>query len=305
MNTSIVALDSVEVCLDLEFKPFKLEDISSLYEFLNRYPHRSCDYSIGGIYLWIDLFKYRYAMVDDTLFIMGYDRDVPFFYRPIGALPEEESYEMIYSYCREHDIFPRILADEFVDAETQVDELPKSRYKREWMEYVYPIDKFIGFPGKKMEKKRNHLNYFLNHYQDFKIVPLSEKYFDQVSNFTAGFEAEHDASDSLIYESDEALLAIKDFSKYPFIGFAIKIGDKIEGYTYGEVVGDTLFAHVEKGNYEIRGIYQALASFLCKYAKNKYPELKYVNREDDAGSEHLRQSKMSYHPCGYVLKRWE
>ncbi len=304
MKTS-VALDSVEICQSLEFKPFNLNDISFLYEFFNRYPSRSCDYSIGGIYLWLDLFKYKYAFYADTLFLMGYDGGIPFFYRPVGVLSKEDGYDLIIDYCHTNHMFPRIISEQCVDADIDIEGLSDCDYKREWMEYVYPIEKFIGFPGRKMEKKRNHLNYFVNNYQNFKIIPLSEKYFELIKEFTDGFEDSHIANKSLIYETNEALNAIKEFSKYPFIGFAIKIGDKIAGYTYGEVIGDTLFAHVEKGDCQIRGIYQALSSFLCKYAKSKFPELKYVNREDDMGLDYLRQSKMSYHPSCFILKRCE
>lgn len=303
MRTS-VALNSVEVCQSLEFKSFNLEDIPFLYEFFRRYPTRSCDYSIGGIYLWIDLFKYKYAYYSDTLFIMGYNIEDPFFYKPIGALSTDEGYETILEYCRDNNIFPRIISAESVSADLDINKLNPRDYKREWMEYVYPIEKFIGFPGKKMEKKRNHLNYFLNNFKDFKIIPLAEDYYDWIKRFTREFEDLHTSDKTFTYETNEALNVIKNFSRFPFFGFAIKIGDSIVGYTYGEVIGDTLFAHVEKGDFKVRGIYQALASFLCKYAKNKYPGLKYVNREDDMGYEYLRQSKMSYHPSGYILKRY-
>lgn len=289
----------------LYFKPLSLTDIPRINSILSKYPSHSCDYSIGGIFMWIDYFDYQYAIYDDTLFLMGKDQEYPFFYRPIGRLPKSESYEIILDYCKENGIFPRIISDQMMLVDDITDELNSTRYRKEWMEYLYDIDKFIGFPGKKMEKKRNHYNYFLNHYPDFKIAPISEKNFDVLKKFTESFEIQHGGDRTFDYESKQTLDVLQNFNKYPFIGLAIKIGDKIEGYTFGEIIGDTLFAHVEKGNSEIRGIYQILASSLCKAAKTRFPDLKYVNREEDMGYEALAKSKMSYHPSAFVLKHHE
>ncbi len=70
----------------------------------------------------------------------------------------------------------------------------------------------------------------------------------------------------------------------------------------GEITGDTLIVHIEKGDIDYRGVYQALCSNYCSMEKRRHPELIYVNREDDSGNENLRKSKISYYPCGMVKK---
>lgn len=304
MKTAI-ALEQEILEKELQFKPLSTTDIPEINSIIHKYPSQSCDYSIGGIFMWIEYFDYKYAIYDDTLFLMGKDHEYPFFYRPIGRLPKSESYEIILNYCKTNGIYPRIISSQMIQASDVTDEFISHQFRRDWMEYIYDIDKFIGFPGKSMEKKRNHYNYFINHYKDFKVIPISESNYDLLKKYTESFEVHHGGDETFEYESQQTLSVLKNFNSYPFIGLAIKIEDRIEGYTFGEIIGDTLFAHVEKGNSEIRGIYQILASSLCKAAKTRCPELKYVNREEDLGYEALEKSKMSYHPTAFILKHRE
>lgn len=37
--------------------------------------YRTCDFSIGGIYMWVDYFGYEYCIFQDTLFIKGGEED--------------------------------------------------------------------------------------------------------------------------------------------------------------------------------------------------------------------------------------
>jgi hypothetical protein len=57
--------------------------------------------------------------------------------------------------------------------------------------------------------------------------------------------------------------------------------------------------HFEKAVDEYRGVYQfmnqAFAATLPRF-------FTFINREQDLGSEGLRQAKMTYRPCGFVKK---
>ena len=48
------------------------------------------------------------------------------------------------------------------------------------------------------------------------------------------------------------------------------------------------------------GAYQMIVREFAKYACTD--EIRYVNREDDAGDEGLRKSKLSWRPCGLLDK---
>ena len=71
-------------------------------------------------------------------------------------------------------------------------------------------------------------------------------------------------------------------------------------FAVGEPLDDqTIVVHFEKGRPEYRGVYQAIN--FC-FAKHSAKDFLFINREQDADEEGLRQAKESYMPSGY-LKR--
>ena len=69
---------------------------------------------------------------------------------------------------------------------------------------------------------------------------------------------------------------------------------KIIAISIGEVVGDTLIVHIEKGLTEYDGVYPTMASEFAKaFAEDG---VKYINREEDCGEQGLRTSKLQYQP---------
>ena len=83
-------------------------------------------------------------------------------------------------------------------------------------------------------------------------------------------------------------------------GGAIRMYNKIVAFSIGEMLNDdTAIIHFEKSDPTIRGLYQVINR---EFLLNAFPEVTLVNREDDLGLPGLRQSKLSYNPCGYARK---
>ena len=98
----------------------------------------------------------------------------------------------------------------------------------------------------------------------------------------------------------EILKNSENYKIYGQTGIILYIDGFPAGFAIGEKSGDTLFVHVEKANLEYRGAYQVIVNEFAK--QNISEDILYINREDDAGDENLRISKLSYHPCDIIKK---
>ncbi|MDE6339357.1 MAG: phosphatidylglycerol lysyltransferase domain-containing protein [Muribaculaceae bacterium] len=290
----------------LMFRPITVEAISLLNEYFNKYPSRSCDFSLAGVMMWVEYYNYEFAECHDTLFIRGIDPEsgVMVYYQPLGEMAEEE-WKNLITEATPAGMRAELLLPIECDAENQDSLIKTVNTEASLKEYLYPIERFTGFGGKKMEKKRNHLNYFIKNYTDAVIEPISQVNCAELIAFTENFSNIHEDSTLALYENHKTIEVLSNFSSYPFIGIAIRLHGEIIGYTFGEKIGDTFFVHVEKGDINYRGVYQALASNLSQLVNKNYPEVKYLNREEDMGDESLRKSKESYHPTLFVNKRIE
>ena len=287
------------------FKAATLGDIPLLKEYFNRYPSRSCDFTLGGVLIWADYFRYHIAVAADTLFIAGKspESDTWLFYTPRGPHSLEIYRSMIADFCRSRGIEGRLLlAVETKEEESGISSVESPTIDG-WREYLYDIDRFTGFAGKKMEKKRNHLNFFNSHYPEAEIREIGAGDMSELEEFSERFEERHAGCLLMHYENAETLRALRNYDAYGFLGVAIRIGGKLVGYSYGERAADAFVVHAEKGDIEYRGIYQALASAMARMAKERWPELRYLNREDDMDFEDLRRSKLSYHPSLFIEKQ--
>ena len=89
---------------------------------------------------------------------------------------------------------------------------------------------------------------------------------------------------------------LKNYESYGFQGACLRKNDgRIVAFTIGEVSGDTLVLHIEKIEHLIAGAGEAMTLL--------NPNIRYINREDDAGDPGLRYAKQSYHPS-FMLKKF-
>jgi len=160
--------------------------------------------------------------------------------------------------------------------------------------YIYETKSFINFSGKKMQKKRNHLNSFFKDNKNFTIEKIDEKNLKEAIKFI------EDRSDGRNYEINSYESTYKNILKHPDIinGSILKVNNKIIGATIGIINGDFYEIIIEKAILECRGSYQVLISENLKLNKIK---TKFIDRQDDLDNENLIKSKESYHPIEKVM----
>lgn len=290
----------------LEFHPVTSDDIETIANYFALYPSKSDDFTVGGVMMWVELFDYEISEAYDSLFIKGKNpaSGVAIFYAPVGPLSEDEYVDIINDYCDTHDLERMIILPSEVLPSAEGDGRPAGTpFEESMTEYLYDIEKFVTFSGKKMEKKRNHLNFFKRNYSPVVVEDISAANAADLIAFTLEFNAKNSENELADYECRQVMDALAHFDDFPYEGVALRYEGRIIGYSFGEKSGDTFIIHAEKANIEYRGVYQAVASELAKMVMGKYPDVKYLNREDDMGSEDLRKSKLSYHPALYIAKK--
>jgi len=59
---------------------------------------------------------------------------------------------------------------------------------------------------------------------------------------------------------------------------------------------DTYDVHFEKARGDIQGTYPLIAREFARFIREKYPKVRWLNRENDMGLEGLRKAKESFYP---------
>lgn len=172
---------------------------------------------------------------------------------------------------------------------------------RDNADYVYRKDDLINLPGRKYDGKRNHLkNFYRNN--DFEFIPVMPDMLPEIMEFQERWCRDRGCEDDLSLKNESAAVmeVLGSFEKLNVFGAVIKINGKIKAFTAAsELNRDTAVVLFEKGDPEVRGIYQAINKEFCEKMLTKYI---YVNREQDSGDEGLRKAKLSYNPDHLVSK---
>ena len=171
-------------------------------------------------------------------------------------------------------------------------------------DYIYEAEKMRTLKGRKLSKKRNHINAFKSEHPDYELVPLTpyntELAWDFVEHWCGERNREEGINDSLLCEREAIADALMNMTALGFKGLMIRVDGRIVAMTFGDMVNrDTVLIHVEKAFAEYRGLYPLInQEFLNYYWKDAM----YVNREEDMGLEGLRHAKQSYYPAYQVTK---
>lgn len=293
----------------LKFKKITSEDMEKIFPYLLLDTGRTTDFSFGGILMWVDFYNYEFCIYKDTLFIKGLSEDNrinPCFSFPLGSLPLNESLALLKEYCKEQDIrlqfsavpeYAKDLLEEYNPV--LIEEL------RDFYDYLYSAEKLSTLSGKKMAKKRNHCNHFQTEYPDWKLEFLNKDNLQKALDLMDIYDTERDNN---LYAENESLLSRKmlmEAAKHDsrMIGAILLVGNRTVGVTLGDVKNDTLYIHIEKALREVSGSYEFINKAFAEKICSLYPEIKYINREDDCGDIGLRMAKESYHP-DMLLKKY-
>ncbi len=293
------------------FKEIDINAYEELRPYFNSVDYEACEYCFTTLYMWRHTYKTSYYIGDEFAIIVGEYEGDRFSVLPLAKkdkIHKALDFMIDYFKTEDHQIYLRAVTKEVVEL-LQKDYPGKFKYieERDYFDYVYDAESLRTLAGRKNQKKRNHINYFLKEYEGrFEYKKLEEKDFDQCIELLkawANNKAEHGDTDDGI--DDEFIGVKKIFDNYDVLKQDVKIAgiyidSKLEAFTIGENINENMAViHIEKANPEIRGLYPYINQ---QFLVHEFKDVEFVNREEDLGIEGLRKAKLSYHPCKFVEK---
>ncbi len=282
------------------FKPLKLQDIEIVRPFLDSVNARTCDFTVGGMFMWRDYYKIEYALENDAMFSRLYNSDGKTYYNvPASEDPGKgvsyllKTHAEPIAFCTVPEPFLGFFAG--TGRETVITE------QTDYADYLYRADDLIRYPGKKYHGQRNLINRFIGEYENWSYDVIGGNDVSRVRDFFFGtYLPSAGSSPTEIEENIKVAEVLDNYDAYGFVGGVLTVDGTVVGFSLNEIIGDTLYTHVEKADRSFIGVYQMLASRSA--AALTGDAVQYVNREEDMGDEGLRRSKESYHPVKLLKK---
>ena len=292
----------------IDFLPLDLSRKAEYDRFLQRSGERGCEYSFVNLYLWG---RQKAAFLEGCLvfFSQFHRRSVyPF---PVGAGDKKPVLAAVIRDAQERGI-PCRLTGLTGDDRAALEQLYPGRFRyhcdRDSFDYIYAIEDLAELKGKKFQKKRNHLNRFWAANPDAILEPITEENCHQAAVLAERwYQLRQQADPHADFQMEYAALtkALRQRKALGLEGLILKCDGQPVAMTMGSRLNENTFdIHFEKALDTADGAYAAINNGFAKYLREKYPDVQFLNREEDMGLEGLRKAKLSYNPHHMMEKHW-
>ena len=292
----------------IEFKPITLNDKSFYESKLSDGFVRGGDFSFANLYL---RGRQSMAKIGDEIVIFSQFNRRSVYPFPVGPGDKKAALDAIINDSAARGI-PCRISGLCHEARRLLEELYPGKFRyhcdESAFDYIYYIDDLADLKGKKYHSKRNHVNRFKADYPNYVVEPINEANLCEAIRMVELWYEEKVAEnpDSDFHMEKAAIKkAFRDYKELELEGLMIKIDGKSVALTLASRVGKDMFdVHFEKALKGINGAYAAINYEFANFIRGKYPEIRFLNREEDMGLEGLRRAKRSYYPCHMVKKCW-
>lgn len=177
------------------------------------------------------------------------------------------------------------------------------REDRDNFDYLYEVDKLSDLAGRKLHSKRNHCKRFEENNPDWVYEDMTEEAIPECMEVDAAWEErsrEREGASEAQDMADEKramVTTLENFRALNAEGGLIRVEGRVVAFTVGSpICADTFDVHFEKALGEIQGAYAMINREFARRIRQRHPQVRYLNREEDMGLEGLRKAKESYYP---------
>ncbi len=280
----------------LSFRPITIEERTILHDrFWNAESHGS-EYSFANLFFWGD--QHICTQFDIPLILSRFGDWFAYLY-PLTA----EYTEILMADARERGIPFRYWGMTLEEAGALDRAFPDTfriKASRNSFDYVYDIQRLCTLSGKKLQSKRNHCNRFEQDHPEYRVLPLDDDLLRQCRSFTDRWYEEHahlHDPDSYAGEKRAIAKAFDYFHEMHMEGIALFCEEGLVGFSMGNQIREDMFdVNYEKALAAMNGAYPMVNREFARHLHSKYPEIRFLDREDDMGIPGLRKAKESYYP---------
>lgn len=288
----------------LEFSDITIEDKAWFDEYVINYGYATLEYNFTTAFIWRQIFNIKVCQSDGCLVNFA-DNKKPSFLYPCGVGDKKSVIDKLFSYTKERQIplvFHSVSERAKQELETMYPDKFEFIFDRDAGDYIYDAQSLMTLQGKKLSSKRNHINRFEQTYQNWKYEPITKENIDEAYEMNLKWCDLSDCQNDkgLRDEACAVEQAFNHFFDLKLDGGLLRADGQVVAFSMGDRLDkDTYLVHIEKAFADINGAYPMINK---QFVINNASEYKYVNREDDAGSEGLRRAKLSYKPVDIVKK---
>ena len=292
----------------IDFQPLALGQKPLFDSYLQGCGERGCEYSFVNLYLWG---RQRAAVLHDHLvFFSQFNRKSVYLF-PVGQGDKKPVLDAIMADARERGIPCRLVGLLQEDCATLERLFParlRYHFDRDSFDYIYDINDLADLKGRKFQRKRNHLNRFRENNPGHSLEPITRENLPEVEALVdRWYDLRLKENPHGDYHMERAALrkALREREDLGMEGLLLRTGEGVVAMTMGSALNRNTFdIHFEKALDIADGAYAAINNGFARYLREKYPQVQFLNREDDLGLEGLRKAKLSYCPHHMVEKSW-
>ncbi|MBR4955319.1 MAG: DUF2156 domain-containing protein [Clostridia bacterium] len=282
------------------FRPIETQDKNKYEKLLFRHSGKGCEFTFANLILWGQRFI---AFVDDHVVLYSNFEGRWYYTVLMGSGDKRDLFDNILKDAESKNIKPVFIG--IYEGEKEVlEQLYPDKFdftaSRGSFDYVYSIDDLADLSGKKYHRKRNHLSQFQKACPDFCVQPITVSMLPAVAAMADEWYKKRAAdAPEIDFETEKTALsrAIANYEALGMDGMVLMCGERIIAFTMASrMSADTMDIHFEKAVSDINGAYAAINYEFARYLRAKYPDIRFLDREEDMGIEGLRKAKESYYP---------
>lgn len=285
----------------IDFKKIEMRDKEWVKPLLEAADLGGCHQNFTNLFSWSGTYHYQVAQVEDYLVIKGRLGETYYYFYPAGTGDVQPVLEAMRKDAQENGhefIVLGISPENMATLKKLYPEHFEYEEMRDSFDYVYLAEKLATLAGRKLQAKRNHINRFeANNTWAFEL--LTPENLAECWEMNLEWCRRNDCKDDEQLRAEYCAVK-RDFDYFTDLeleGGLLRADGRIVAFTMGERLNsDTYVVHVEKAFGEIQGAYQMINREFVRWIRETYPDMVYVNREEDMGYEGLRKAKLSYHP---------